>query len=226
MIARIKLSEGNSYDSIVLLAEFCGENSKVIVFNENYSNLILKNIYDIGKDRSISQRLVIINWDTEGMTITEEQYYYNFIKEYENQLNQLPEEIFAKCRQMQNEMFVSEWQEIINEKSINDLLSTAGYFHDGEIDNVEKTEKYTILSMAIWGGQIHMKLKNPEFSEKFIEELSNCGYIYDSNIFFENGRIYFVDGYHIKCCSDIKEGYNWVACDKMEWKITLDDGVV
>lgn len=222
MIAKIKLSEGQSYDSIVFLAEFSGANSKVIIFDESYSKLIVKNVYDIGKDRSISQNLVITNWDTDGMKSTENKYWFDFIEGFENKLSELPEVVLSRCKQMQSSLFIKEWNEITDEKSIMNLMSTAGGFHDGGISGVERNERYTILSIFVWGGQIHMKLENPEFSEKFIDEL----YIYDSNIFFENGRIYFVDCYNVKCCADISKEHLWFSCDKIEWKMTLDGGVV
>lgn len=226
MIAKIKINDTGSYDSVVFLADFCGWESRVLVFDEKQNKLITREIYNIGNNGAISQNLVIINWDSDGMIQIENQYCYEFIKEYANCPEQVPEEILCKCREMQNGLHIKQWYEIINEQSKTNLLNVAGYFHDGVISNVEKTEKYIIISIAIWGGQIHLKLKNPVFSENFIEELSNSGYMYDSNIFFENDRIYFVDAYHIKSCEAINDKCNWFYCDKMEWKITLGGGAV
>lgn len=221
MIARIKLSDGSSYDRVVFYAEFDREKSKVLVFDEKTEKLEYVYLYTIGSDLRISQNLIIINWDTDGMKVTDERYWFDFIEGFEETIEKLPIETYNKCKELQTGLFVKEWNEITDESSVRDLIFTAGGFHDGRIDEIQTGERYTFIKIPIWGGQVHLRVKNPEFSPRFMDD-----YMYDANIFFENGRIYFVDKYSVKCCGDMDDFCNWMSCDKMEWKITLDKGAV
>lgn len=221
MIARIKKKNKSAYDTLVFAYLIDGWNTRIIGFDENFQTLEYVNMYD--KTSTIHQQMMIIDSGKEQWVKKDNAEGYDWIINDDVLLKLLdqglraPEGLLSLCLEMQKNTSVPEWFEVKDEKSLEDLMWASGGFHDGVIESVAVENRETYITMGVWGGKIHFKLINAELSDNCQKDYGNMGEILDSNIFLEDGRIFWNDSEDVSCKDDMYVDSCWFSATKMFW---------
>lgn len=228
MIAKVKTENGTVYDTVVFADIADSWNSRIIGFDETLETIREIPYYHLSPERHITQLLIIIDSDQEGWITDDSTDGYDWLisdKRYLQMIQDhapLPEEIFARCKALQDALNLPEWREVTDEKSVENLMRAAGGFHDGMISAIQTEDDFTTVSMEIWGGIVHIRLENAELSENCIVNYGNMGEILDSSLFFENGRIFWTDEWDVRSTDEFFEELGYFSGTRMFWKIELD----
>lgn len=224
MIARIK-TENGYYDSIVfaIFKKCC--NTQVIVFNENYDNLVLNYLYK-GKV-FIFNKEINSEWiekkKVEGYDWVLKNVSKRFFKTVFNQ------SILDKCKELQSTVKYQEWSDIKTQKDIDVLMDCTAYFHDAYVKQMYADgEKQYILFDTTWGCEILFELDG-NVQTNLIQEYTSCEddenmyhEFFDSSMFIENNLIYWVDKYPVKSSAELDKSKLYYFCaNNVKWKLII-----
>lgn len=226
MIARIKTETG-FYDSIVFAYFKKGWKSKVIVFNQNYDELVLAKIW-------LPKRNVFIyNTENDSDWIIKKQ-----VEGYDWVINNISKRFFKtvinqnildKCKELQATVEYREWFEINNQIDIVGLMECAFDFHDSYIKKMYiESEKQYIHFDTTWGCEILFELDGniatnlfEEFG-RFVAENGDYLMIMDSSIFFDDSLTYWVDDYSVKSNLNLDKSKLYYFCaNRVKWKLII-----
>ena len=138
-------------------------------------------------------------------------------------MNDQPEDILKKCREMDEGYEYEERPEIKTEKDTEDLMWAAGCFHDAFIEKEEMQEdgKLYVLFDGIWGCKVEMWFwGNLEYDTSSRAEYGDKWWM-DSSILFEDGFIYLVDDEGITV-DKISKGYCFFKARHVQYHIIPD----
>ena len=125
------------------------------------------------------------------------------------------QDLYPYVLEIQQNAPALEWLEVKDQKSVNDLLRASVSFHDGSIVSVERIEDETRITFCVWDGYVHLKLKDAELSPLCQAGYGNLGEIYDSNLFFENDRIFWANWENARTKSDLSEDDCWFSASRL-----------
>lgn len=228
MIAKVKPESGNAYVTAVFAVINDRHNSRFLCFDETLKALRWIPYYRMVSLTKSKLQLIIIEatqdgWITEGKTsgydwIVSDKRYLIMVQNH----GPLPDEIMERCRSLQDAVHFPEWREITDEKSAKEMLSATAGCHDGYILAIESEGDFTTISMEVWGGIVHIRLENAELSENCIVGYGNLGEILDCSVFFENGRVYWVNKYGFESTARFTSELCYFSGTRMFWKIELN----
>ncbi len=227
MIVRVKKWD-IVYDTIVFAILENDWKTKIIVFDEAFELLEYARFYDTGRLPCLHKQIVIIDSSDEEWVQNGKLTGYDWIVNDPQLLalidrgGDTPPEILARCLELQKKVCIPEWFEVTDEKSAENLLVAAGYFHDGYITSIGFENNETHITINVWGGKVHLRLFDACLSNKCKEGYGEIGEILDSNVFFENNRIFWVDAEHITRSNDMNDEYCYFSASKMLWNISLE----
>ena len=204
MIAKIR-NKDKVYDSVVFAVSYKSRKSKVIVFDETYTKLIVLNyLWNSEID------VMFTNYDTENYRINEDKFkvYWNnknFFKLVENE--QYGEDILQEAKNMQSNIVKKEWYEVNDYYDLQGLIFTVGDFHDACVIKIDEKEQYTeILIDTKWGFYVLLKC---------YDVIDNT---LDLNYYFQDCKYSYKDGIIEILFDDEFSGLEKLKCKKIEYK--------
>lgn len=227
MIAKIKTATG-VYDSIILGFLGNGWKTKVIVMSEDNSNLQIIKYYN-------PKRCVFVidenrnGWIKKNNFEGYEWVYKNLQKKF-FKIHIKSDEIIYRCKELQSQIKIDEWHQIKDINGIINLDSVAVNFHDSAVENIINDNNKTIINFSAWECNIVLELTG-EVETNLYVGCGNCnvtddGYIdciTESNMFFENGYIYWVNSDTVKNSKEIfTDNFNkYFKAQSVRWKIII-----
>ena len=239
MIAKV-VSKEREYYSYVFAKFNPGFYETIIVFDNENEKFELLNVYDTKP--SLKRKIFIIDTDMDGMVEKPEIklslistlkncFGYEWIienieliKDIKSE-NNIDKKYIELAKEINKKIEVSEWKYVKNEKDAKDLLHAAWGFHDAELDNISYKLKETyndpsvvqILFTGCWECDILLEFQRDVLIHFNIDD--NCSHeIFDSNILFDNGYIYWVNDY-IENVKDLSEEYIYFRGRSLKWKM-------
>ena len=203
MIAKIR-NKDKVYDSVVFAVSYKYRKSKVIVFDETYTKLIVLN-YSWNSEIEV----MFTNYDTENYRINEDKFkvYWknkNFFKLVENE--QYGEDILQEAKNMQSKVEKKEWYEVNDYYDLQGLIFSVGDFHDACVIKINEKERYTeILIDTTWGFYVLLKC---------YDVINNT---LDLNYYFQDCKYSYKDGIIEILFDDEFSGLE-LKCKKIEYK--------
>ncbi len=153
MIAKIK-GKNSVYESVVFAINYSGWNTKIIAFDESYTNLI--SIKYWGKNGKIN--VLITNYDCSSWKINTKEFksYWNIKNIFRLANSQkLDLEILTEAKMMQTTFITSEWNCIKSNDDCDSILSSSLGFHDAYVEKIESCENTCKLFFnTTWGSYI------------------------------------------------------------------------
>lgn len=226
MIARIK-KNGIVYDTVVFAFFTDGWKTKIIGFNETFQTLEYISFYD-KTHPYIHQQMIIIDGSEKEWIKNDKSKGYDWIVN-DTQLLKLikksrdiPDDILSRCLEMQENIHIPDWFEVTDKKSAENLLGAGGYFHDGNIEDITVENGETVIAISVWGGKVRFRLKEAELSDSCQIGYGSMGEIYDSNIFFEDNRIFWTDSEDVTCKDELYDDFCYFSASKMLWNVELN----
>lgn len=180
MIAKIKAGK-LIYDSFVFALEYKGHDSKVVVLDESYKNLIVVDYWN-----NMDRNVLFTDMNCDG-------YYYNndIFKSYWPDKNiikniekrKYKEEMLNEALKLQQSIKKDEWIKVKCNSDLDALIDASGYFHDAYIVKVNKTNEYTeILFNTTWNAYIQLRCYDVFLNELVEDDCFNhCDYEFNED---------------------------------------------
>jgi hypothetical protein len=225
MIDRIKTKDNMLYDTIVFAKIKDGWESKVIGFNMDLDRLEIINIWSTKK--TLVRNVVIIDHKKIDWIIDEHVEGYEWIIYDTNLLEKIRDKkeidnsIIEKCKEMQDNIMVKEWNIIKTNPDIDNILAAALDFHDSFVEKIDIINDNNLVEVTFdaWGCKIIIRFEN-DVEIKCEEIYGQMGEIFDATIFFEDNFIYWVDC-KIESSKDIEQDFRFFKSRKAYWEIVI-----
>ncbi len=211
--------EKSFYDTFVFACYYDNiSNSKCIVFDEKYETLVSvglrvprRNLWEYDYSRKDWTK----NGKWEGLDFI--IYDKQLLSDIEKGKN-VSREVIEKCLKFQEKVKVFDIYEIKTEKDIETILDLTCGFHDGYIKSIKKYKDKTLVVIdTTWDLIIHFELKCAEFSPLFKVGYGGYGEIFDSSMFFENGKIYWTNDI-TNSAKDICDDRIYFSATEAKWR--------
>ena len=136
-------------------------NQFFVVLSEDKKRLVKKEIFP-RKNRRLDPLVLIVDEENENWVVNQEGHgCVDFLTEVDFEAAGdepvLPPELLEQCIQMDSAYFYQDYQDVRTEKDLQNLLCTAGGFHDAYIEALRQdgTQIYVLFD-GIWGCRIEM----------------------------------------------------------------------
>ena len=136
-------------------------------------------------------------------------------------MNDQPEDILKKCRDMDAEYEYEERPQIRTDRDVENLMWAAGCFHDAFIEKEEIQEdgKLYVLFDGVWGCRIEMWFWGDlEYDTSSRNPDEYDPYWFDSTILLEGGFVYFGDDEGMTL-DDFKKGYCYFKSRNVQYHV-------
>lgn len=126
-----------------------------------------------------------------------------------------------KAENINKKISINEWMLVKDENDVKNLMSTAWGFHDGIIGKIKfnyEDDTAEIVFSGCWGCKIILRF---QFDVEIrFSNYTDFLYIMDSNVFFENGFVYWVDESEIKSQAELTAAKvrNYFKARSLSWK--------
>ena len=230
MKARILLDNGY-YDSIVFAIYNKGWNSKVLVFNRDFTALQFVKLW------IPARKVFIYNAEKEGWIVKKKVEGYDWILENLSRkllkTKTINKDILYQCKALQAKVEQSEWFEIKNNTDIEGLMYASLDFHDSYVKNmyVDDGKQYIDFDTT-WDCDILFELDGNIETNLFkdygaIAVGNEFFEIFDSAMFFQNNLIYWVDECSITSFDEIQKYKAHYFCAKnVKWKMIINNAAI
>lgn len=197
-----------------------------IVFNEEKTKLIKKNIFN-PKKRPYYDLMVLLlddcqhDWNVDSNGYGCVDFLDKSTVEEIVQGKNISDELVGKCKKIDSQYVYHEYNEIKEQKDIEQLMTVSGWFHDARILKIEKVETDTVKVTfdGVWGCNIEMLFDgNVSYCVESRDPDEYDPYWYDSKMFFDNNMIVFVDDEDVEP-KDINDNYCWFRAEKVTYHV-------
>ena len=226
MIAKIKTKNG-IYNSIVFGFLGKGWGTKAIVMSEDNSKLEIIKFWDPNR------RVFIIDASQEEWIKKHNFEGYDWI--YKNLKKRLfnvsinSEGIIENCIEMQSQIKVDDWHLIKDKNDIKNLDEASLNFHDAYVENISTDDDKTIINFSAWDCSIVLELTGKVETNLNIDYGRGnvvggyCDVITESNMFFENGFVYWVNSANVKTSKEtFADNFNrYFKAQNIRWRIII-----
>ena len=227
-IMKVKIKVGNKFIERVSFAEIdAGNKSYIIALDENNEKL---KKYKIIENKNLSLMCAVFFFECPSADWIEYeknnkiQGYDWFLKD-ENAIkcnNKLVNsETLNRCVKMQSKIKIKNVFNIKTQKDIDNLLYLTD-FHDAYVKSIiKKGDTMYITLDTTWGIIVHFKLSgNPKTN--LLENYGSMGEIFDSTLFFENGKIYWVNDPDIQSEQYMDVDCLYFCAEKISYTVELE----
>ena len=222
MIARIR-TENGFYDSAVFAIFYQTNYSEALVFDNEYKRLKLQRFEDSSSGH-ILICVFIYDVRTEDWIQNEQAEGYSWILGQE-----ITDKILTHCKDIQSQIQFREWFEIKDKTDADGLLNAATYFHDAYVKDIYRNGETLCILFGAWSCEVLIVLEG-NIATNLVKGYGGTeidgGYplIYESSVFFENGKIFWADYDEIKSFEQLEQyGCCYFSAEKVKWKFTLTD---
>lgn len=216
---KVKIKVGNKFIERIAFAELhAGYKSYVIALDENNEKLKKYKIYAVFFFERPSA-----DW-IEYEKNNKIQGYDWFLKD-KNAIkcnNKLVNtETLNRCIEMQSKIKIKKVFNIKTQKDIDNLLYLTN-FHDAYVKSITKKGDTMCITLdTTWGIIVHFKLSgNPKTNLQ--EKCEDYYEIFDSTLFFENGKIYWVNDPDIQSEQYIDVDCLYFCAEKISYTVELE----
>lgn len=241
MIAKIVEKDKREYYSIVFAMCNNGWHTSVIVFDNDKNKFSFVKIYrytkgltrsvffiDQNEQDFVQDRVIKINAFKKIKNINGYDWLVDNPKLFLDIVNNKPvsEEYCKKAIQLNEGIVLTEWTLVKSKQDVENLISLAFGFHDGIIERIVFNAEHDNLEVCFsgcWGSKITLSFQTDpavkvSFDKKFIREIMS------SNIFFENGFVYWVDYDAIGSVQQLEENKDiqYFRGRALSWKQTTE----
>ena len=239
MLAKI-VSDNREYYSYVFAKFNPGWYEGVIVFDSENKKFELLNVYKTKP--SLKRKIFIVDTDKTGMVKKKEiklsvatTYIdcigYDWILGNRDLIKKIKdgksvdEEYVRLAEALNDNIDIGEWKYVKNQKDADDLMSVSFGFHDATIKSIcyqlkegfYDPSSVQVLFTGCWECDVLLEFKK-DVLVHFNYDDNTMPDILDSNIFFHDGFVYWVDDY-IKSVDDIAEEYTYFRARSLAWKM-------
>ncbi len=237
MIAKIVEKDKREYYSIVFAVSYNGWDTAVIVFDNEKNKFSFVKMYGFtkGLTRSVfivdgneqdfvQDRVIKINSFKKIKNINGYDWLVDNPNLFLNIVNNkaVSEEYCKKAIQLNEGIVLTEWTLVKSKQDVENLMSVAWGFHDGVIEKVVCNAEHDNLEVVFsgcWGSKITLSFQaDPavklSFDKQFMQEIMS------SNIFFENGFVYWVDDDAISSVQqlEVNKDIQYFRARALSWK--------
>lgn len=236
MIAKIIEKDRREYYSTVFALCDNGWDTVAVVFDEKQDKFSFIKMYHFTRD--ITRSVFIVDCDESDFE-KEQNIKINLFKTLKNVRgydwlvndrklflniinNKEVDECYKdKAKALNAKIEQNEWTFVRNEKDVENLMSVAWGFHDGIIEKITYNNKDNIevVFSGCWGSKITLIFQaNPKAHVSFDDEY--CYYVMSSNIFFEDGFVYWVEENQINSTEELNKypSVNYFRARALKWK--------
>lgn len=222
MIAKIVDKDKREYYSAVFAICENGWDTAVVVFDDERKRFSFERMY--GRTKHIIRNVFIIDCDDRGFVKEKSIKVSSFktikhISGYDwlvenNQLfvdilhnRPVDERYREKAAKINTGITICLWNLVKTEQDVKSLMELSWGFHDGIIEKIgydREKDSVEVLFSGCWGSKVTLRFQKEPMARFSFGDMYN-DFIMDSNVFFENGFVYWVDDYSIKTEADLAE---------------------
>lgn len=201
--------------------------SYYVVFNSGKTHLIKLFAMQPNTKYLIPQLLIVDADQRDWVLNTEFMGGVNFLPKHtaDTIINSgiVPDDILVKCLKVDNSYVYNEYQEIINEKDIENLEWASGGFHDAYIKEKHLLEDGTLYIVfdGVWGCSIEVWFWEEVSYNKIDYNPEEDPFWYRSTVIIKDGFIYFVDK-KVTSADQIEDEDRWFKARHMKYHIIPD----
>lgn len=235
MIAKIVTKDKREFYSTVFAYCDNGWDTAVVVFDDEKDEFLFVRMYRYTK--GLTRSVFIVDVDEE-MFVKGRTMPGKFLKKIKNVAGydwllddeklfcdiisnkSIDERYKNKARALNKEITISEWTLVRNKKDVESLMSAAWGFHDGVIGKIayNAEDQVEVLISGCWGAEITLIFQG----EPVIHFISGDFYeqLFSSNVFFEDGFVYWVDEDSIDSVAKLKKNatVSYFRSRALKWK--------
>ena len=237
MIAKIVEKDKREYYSTIFAICYNGWNTSVIVFDNEknkfsfvkmyrYTKGLTRSVFIIDQNEQefVRDRVIKINVWKKMKNVSGYDWLVDNPTLFLNIVNDktVSEEYCLKAIQLNENIVLTEWTFIKTKQDVENLMSVAWGFHDGIIEKVvfnAELDNLEVVFSGCWGSIITLSFQTGpaiklSFDDQFIQDIMS------SNIFFENGFVYWVDDDTVNCVQQIEENKDiqYFRARALSWK--------
>lgn len=236
MYAIIKQANGQTYTSMVF-GYYCPIKSRddyerylesihnqfYIVLNKAKTQFVKLYVFPSG-EKHLNPQILITDGNQDDWTLDEKYHGCANILlgvNIETIETEPLEGVLQRCIQLDSEYKYIEYPEITNQNDIDNLMWTAGDFHDARIKKLETNEDGVLYLLfdGVWGCEIEMWLEGDvAYSTESRDPEYEYPYWFDSSMVIEDGFIYFYDCDSISP-SELSDSDCWFKARKIKYHI-------
>lgn len=242
MIAKIVEKDKREYYSTVFAICDNGWDISVIVFDNEKNKFSFVKMYkhtikgvtrsvfilDLNEQDFVQGRVIKINSFKKIKNIKGYDWLMDNPTLFLNIVNDkaVSEEYCQKAIQLNENIVLTEWTLVKTKQDVENLMSVAWGFHDGIIEKVvfnAELDNLEVVFSGCWGSIITLSFQTDpavklSFDDQFIQDIMS------SNIFFENGFVYWVDDDSVDCVQQIEENKDiqYLRARALSWKQTTE----
>lgn len=217
MLVYYKESIEKEYYTIVLAYQYCGWNSKIVIYNPHTNSIVVEKLWKKYNNKTSRCAFIIDGnpkdeyrkWVGYDLIINDLKNKKLFSKiKFSNESLELAKELYSRIE-------VQDWFEITNEQQLIFLQDTALDFHDSHIKKTKDLiNGKRVLIDTTWDCLIELKcIDIVEYDIKFDLQFE---YYSTSELNFENDLITLK--FKLGCSDDDRE-YDIISCKKLYWRL-------
>ena len=237
MIAKIVDKDKREYYSAVFAIYESGWDTAVVVYdNERHcfsfekmyarTKYIIRNVFliDCADQEFVKNQSIQISPFKTMKPVSGYDWLVKNRQLFVDIMNNLPvdERYQQKAEKINAGLMINEWNLVKNEQDVNNLMELSWGFHDGVIEKVgydRETACLDVVFSGCWGSKVTLRFQQNPSMHFSLSDMYN-DYIMDSNVFFENGFVYWVDDESIKTEADLAnvKDANYFKGQALYWK--------
>lgn len=241
MIAKIVEKDKREYYSAVFAIYENGFDTAVVVFDDEKNvfsyvrmygrtGVIIRNVFIIDSDDRdfVKEKTIRLSAFKELKHVHGYDWLVDNSRLFADILNNRPVKACwkEKAADINSRISVSEWNLVKNEQDVKSLMEASWGFHDGYIEKYNydlETNSVEVLFSGCWGSKSTLRFQTDPMTHCTFEGLFD-DYIMDSNVFFENGYVYWVDDYAIHTEAELEEAKtaNYFRARTLLWKMETE----
>lgn len=225
MIARIKTERGTVYDTAVFALIVVNRQNGIIGFDETLSRLQFIPIFGQVAPSHRQKQVTVIDLADDGWVAGDHIEGYQWIVDDKPSVKKilqgkpLPDDLFARCKALQEAVPYREWIEITDKKTAWDMQFTFAGIPGSFICSIETEGNCTTVAFRVFTSTVYLRLENAELSESCKVGYGKDGEIFTTSVEFENGRVIWQSKNQ---STEPETRLCQCSGTRMDWKIEMD----
>ncbi|MBQ7325707.1 MAG: hypothetical protein IJW98_08180 [Clostridia bacterium] len=225
MIARIKTERGTVYDTVVFALIVVHRNNGIIGFDEDLTHLQFIPIFRQAVPFHRQKQVAVIDLADDGWVAGDHIEGYRWIVDNKPSVTKilqgqpLPDDLYERCKALQEAVPHREWLEITDKKTAWDMQFAFAGIPSSFICAIDAKDGYTTIAFRVVTDTVYLRLENAQLSESCKVGYGKDGEIFTTSVEFENGRIIWQSQNQ---STEPEKKLCQCSGTRMEWKIEMD----